>query len=123
MATVTAPPALVSPPPQALAPKQQSVAAPVPAAAPPVQQSAGSRGDMIALMFLVLCMAGAALAVPLILGLPYLDDLFTRWLIAGASAALALLLRVLLRFLAPIHALIAITLAWAVVLTHVLASR
>ena len=40
----------------------------------------------------LLCAAAAALAVPLILGLPYIDDLFTRWLVGGAAAALALLL-------------------------------
>jgi hypothetical protein len=37
------------------------------------------------------------------------------------AGALALLLRVLLRFLAPIHALIAVTLTWALSMTHVLA--
>jgi hypothetical protein len=37
------------------------------------------------------------------------------------ASALALLLRVLLRFLAPIHALIATVLAWALSMTHVLA--
>ncbi len=39
-----------------------------------------------------LCLAGAAVAVPLIMGLPYIDDLFTRWLIIGVAAAVALLL-------------------------------
>jgi hypothetical protein len=37
------------------------------------------------------------------------------------AAALALLLRVLLHFLAPVHALIATVLAWALSMTHVLA--
>ena len=37
------------------------------------------------------------------------------------AGALALLLRVLLRFLAPVHALIAVVLTWALALTHALA--
>jgi putative ABC transport system permease protein len=39
-----------------------------------------------------LILAGAAVAVPLIMGLPYIDDLFTRWLIIGVAAAIAILL-------------------------------
>jgi putative ABC transport system permease protein len=41
--------------------------------------------------FFALCMAGAAVAVPLIMGLPYIDDLFTRWLIIGVAVAVAVL--------------------------------
>jgi hypothetical protein len=62
MATITAPLPRVSPQPQALAPEKKGTVAPVPAAAAPAQESAGSHGDMIALMFLVLCMAGLALS-------------------------------------------------------------
>ena len=46
----------------------------------------------ILMWVLALCLAGVGLSVPLILGLPNIDDLFTRWLVGGVAAAVVLLL-------------------------------